>query len=169
MSDLVFPDHKVQGWFPVTDERGHPVARIKAAWTGGRFTVTAPDDKPLCRGWATTAGLSGVWKVVGANDVLPLLTVKVGLLRNRSTIRLERGPQLVMRGNPWLTGFTVTDANGEAVLTAEHRHHDYVVHAADRSLLRPEVLAVVQVWRMVKKATIAATVAATSTAVVTGS
>ena len=168
MSDFVFPDHKNQGWFPITDAAGRPVARITAAWTGGRFYVTAPDDRALCRGWATTAGLRGYWKVVGANDVVPLMTVQVGLLRNRSTIRLERGPELTMRGNPWLTGFTVTGADGQRVLTGEHRHHDYVVHAVDGSLLLPEVLAVVQIWRMVRKTAIAASAAATSSAIATG-
>lgn len=168
MSDLVFPDRKTQGWFPVTDARGRPVARITAAWTGGRFTVTDPDDHQLCRGWATTAGLSGYWKVVGANDALMLLTVKVSLLRNRATVHLERGPQLVMRGNPWLTGFTVTDAAGREVLTGEHRQHDYVVHAVDGPLLPAEALAVVQIWRIVRKTAIAASTAATSTVVASG-
>jgi hypothetical protein len=169
MSDFVFPDHRTEGWFPVTDPRGRPVARIRAAWTGGRFSVTTPDDAPLCRGWATSAGLSGRWKVVGASDALALLTVRVALLRNRSTVQLERGPQLTLRGNAWLTGFTVTDADRRQVLTGEHRHHDYVVHAVDEALLLPESLALVQVWRMVRKAAIAASTVAVSSAVVAGS
>jgi hypothetical protein len=42
LDTLLFPDRRIDGAFPVTDAHGNPIARVTAAWTGGRASMTTP-------------------------------------------------------------------------------------------------------------------------------
>jgi hypothetical protein len=167
---LLFPDRRIDGAFPVTDSHGNPVARVSAARRGSRFTVTSVDRRPLCAGGASRWWLSGKWQVTDA-DGAPLLTVTATPLRNRASVRLARGGELTLRGSSWRRDFTLLDAAGRIVLSAaprtsaiSPRQHDYAVQQSIPPVLDlAEVIAVVQVWRMVKKSDVAVLAATGST------
>jgi hypothetical protein len=172
---LVFPERRIRGAFPVVDAHGNPVARITAMWSGGRFSVTAADGAPLCNGATSRRWPSGKWQVTDAQR-RPLLTVTAKPLRNTAAVHLARGGELIVRGSPWRRGFAVVDQDGRTVLSAAprtpplspHQHH-YAVHQSSPGTLRlAEVIAIVQVWRMVKKSDAAVLAATTSTAAATG-
>ena len=168
---LFFPERRIDGAFPVTDAHGNPVARVTATWSGGRFSVTSIDRGQLCEGATSRWWLSGKWQVNDA-DGAPLLTVAAKPLRNSAVVHLARDGDLIVRGSPWRRDFTVADPQGRTVLSAaprtssvSPRQHDYAVHQSTPGALRlAEVIAIVQVWRMVKKSD-AAVLAATSTTV----
>ena len=171
---LLFPERRVQGAFPVTDAHGNPIARVTATWDGGRFCVTTIDGGPMCDGATSRWWLSGRWDVTDAQG-RPLLTVTARPLRNTAAVHLARGSDLIMRGSPWRRDFAVLDQDGRTVLSAEPRtspmsprQYDYAVHQAIPGALDlAEMIAIVQVWRMVKKSD-AAVLAATTTAVAAG-
>jgi hypothetical protein len=175
LNTLRFPDHKPKGRFPVLDDRGGVVALISAAWTGTSFTATDRDERPLCAGSTSWWGMSGKWQATGA-DSGPLMLVRTGILRARASVRLERGDVFEVHGSAWRRDFTVTDADGQTVLTAlpqtsafSFRPYDYAVEQQTPAFQLAEIVALVQIWRMVRKAeasaaaagTIAATGAAT--------
>jgi len=172
---LLFPERRIHGAFPVTDAHGNPVARVTATWGGGRFSVTAGDGGPLCDGATSRWWLSGKWQVTDARGQ-PLLTVTAKPLRNTAAVHLTRGGDLIVRGSPWRPDFAVVDQNGRTVLSAaprtspvSPRQHDYAVHQSIPGTLHPaEVIAIVQVWRMVKKSDAAVLTATTSTAAAAG-
>lgn len=169
---LVFPDRRIDGAFPVTDGHGNPIARVSAAWSGGRFTVTTIGGEPVCAGSTSRWWLSGRWQVSGA-DGTPLLAMTARPLRNAADVQLARGGDLTVRGSPWRRDFTVIDDRGRTVLSGvprtpavSSRQHDYAVHQPTPGALRlAEVIAIVQVWRMVKKSDTAVLAATTTTAV----
>lgn len=170
---LFFPDRRIDDAFAVTDAEGNPIARIAATWGGGRFTVTTIGGEPLCAGSTSRWWLAGRWRVSDANGT-PLLAMTAKPLRNAAVVRLARGGELTVRGSPWRRDFTVADPQGRTVLSAAPRtsarslhQHDYVVYRSMPAALRvAEVIAIVQVWRMVKKSD-TAVLAATTTAAVT--
>ena len=172
---LFFPDRRTDGAFPVTDAHGNPIARVSAAWSGGRFTVTGIDGSPLCAGGTSRWWRSGKWQVSDA-DGAPLLTVTAKPLRNTAVVQLARDGELTLRGSPWRRDFTVLGQDGRTVLSAaprtsalSPRQHDYAVHQPTPGALRlAEVVAIVQVWRMVKKADVAVLAATSSTAAAAG-
>jgi hypothetical protein len=97
-------------------------------------------------------------------------------LRNTATVQLARGGDLIVRGRPWRRDFVVLDPDGRMVLSAAPRtspislrQHDYAVHQSNPGTLNiAEVIAIVQVWRMVKKSDAAVLAAPTSTAAAAG-
>ena len=171
---LLFPDRRIHGAFPVTDTHGNPVARVTATWSGGRFSVTTLDGGPMCDGATSRWWPTGKWQVTDAQG-RPLLTVSAKPLRNTAAVHLARGRDLIMRGSPWRRDFAVLDEDGRTVLSAaprtppiSPRQHDYAVHQSIPGTLNlAEMIAIVQVWRMVKKSD-AAVLAATSTAAAAG-
>ena len=75
---------------------------------------------------------------------------------NRSARRPP--PGVVFRGSPWKRDFTVTDPAGPTVLNAVPQTgalsihpHDYAVQQTGPVFDLAEMVAVVQIWRMVKK------------------
>jgi hypothetical protein len=174
---LVFPDRRHRGRFPVRDDRGRLVAYIATSWTGTSFTATDADEHPVCAASQGWLGLSGRWRATGP-DGEPLLEVSSGVLRPRAEVTLQRGGVFLLRGSAWRRDFIVTDPAGETVLGAvprtpalSFRQHDYAVAQARPVFGLPEIVALVQIWRMVRKneASAAAGSAATSTAVYGGS
>ena len=172
---LFFPERRIDGAFPVTDAHGNPVAKVTAAWSGGRFSVSAIDGDPLCEGVTSRWWLSGKWQVTDADGV-PLLTVTAKPLRNAAAVQLARGGELIVRGSPWRRDFVVVDQDGRTVLSASPRtsavsprQHDYAVQQSAPGALRlAEVIAIVQVWRVVKKSDVAVLAATSSTAAAAG-
>ena len=167
---LAFPDRRENGHYPVTGATGAVVARIKPRWTSTSFVAVDADGAALCAGNATWGGLSPTWRATGA-DAGPLLAVTTKLFRSGATVRLESGAELVVRVSAWRRDFTVSDTSGVPVLTAlpqtsamSFRPHDYVVKQTGTLLGLPEIVAIVQVWRMVKKNESAAAVGAATAA-----
>jgi hypothetical protein len=154
---LAFPDRRASGRFPVTDQAGAVVARIQPRWTGTGFVAVDADGAPLCAASVGWGGLSSTWRATGP-DAAPLLSVTSRFLRSGASVRLERGGDLVVRGSAWRRDFTVTDDAGTPVLTAvpqtsalSFRPHDFVVQQTGTVLVLPEIVAIVQTWRMIKK------------------
>jgi hypothetical protein len=63
-----------------------------------------------------------------------------------------------VRGSAWRRDFIVTDVDGAPVLTAvprtsavSFRQHDYAVVQTRPVFQLPEIVALVQIWRMVRK------------------
>jgi len=172
---LWFPERRMDGAFPVIDADGAVVARVTAAWTGGRFSVTNPVGAPLCAGTTSRRWLAGSWQVTDAAGA-PLLAMTAKPLRHTATVQLARGGELTIRGSAWRRDFVVVDADGAAVLTVAPRtsalspsQDDYAVHQHRPGRLSvAEVIAVVQVWRMVKKSDAALLTATASTATTAG-
>ena len=154
---LVFPDRKVQGRYPVLDGDDQVVATIATTWTGSSFTAVDADGRPLCTGRAAMWGLSGRWTTTGP-DGGPLLTVVKSVWRAQAVVTLASGGTLTVAGSVWKREFAVSDAAGRAVLAATPRTsalslhpHDFAVRRHPDGLTVPEVVALVQSWRMARK------------------
>ena len=156
-SVLAVPDRKESGRFPVRHRDGRPAAHVSVKWTGTAFTATDADDEPLCAAAVGWGGLSSTWKATGP-DGRPLLSVKKSWAGTRADVTLARGGTFVLRGSAWRRDFTVTDAQGATVLSAVpqtsalsfHPFH-YAVEQARPVFDLAEVVALVQIWRLVKK------------------
>lgn len=154
---LVFPDRKEDGRFPVRDADGKPAAHISVKWTGITFTATDVADRPLCEASVGRSGLSNRWTATGP-DRRALLSVKKSWTGTSAEVALERGGTFVLRGSPWKRDFIVTNADSATVVSAVpqsaalsfHPHH-YVVEQAEPVFNLVELVALVQIWRMVKK------------------
>ena len=154
---LVFPDRKRHGAYDVTDSTG-VVARIAVSWTGNRFTATDAQGAPLCAAWTSWWRLPTRWEATGPHGS-PLLTARMrGITKTRAEVHLHRGGRFLVQGSAWRRDFRVTDEHGEVVLTAAPRSsalslrpHDYAVQQAPGTLQLPEVVALVQIWRMTTK------------------
>ena len=167
---LAFPDRRASGQFPVTDASGVVVARIQPSWTGTSFVAVDADGAAICAARVPWGGLSSTWRATGP-DAGPLLSVTRRFLRSGATVRLERGGDLVVRGSAWRRDFTVTDASGASALTAaprtsalSFRPHDYAIQQSGHVLRLPEIVAIVQIWRMIKKTESAAAAGAATAA-----
>ena len=157
-TSFAFPDRRERGTFPVWDGQGRAVAQITPSWTGTRFTVCTPDGQPLCGATAGWVGLSGTWQAT-RSDGGPLLQVRATVLRTAATVTLARGGTLLVSGSAWRRDFVVTDAAGQAVLTAaprtspvSFRPNDYTVTQLQPVLDLSEVIALVQIWRTIRTA-----------------
>lgn len=172
---LLFPDRRIDGAFLVTDPEGNPVAKVTAAWSGGRFTVTSVDGGTLSEGVTSRWWLTGKWDVTDG-DGAPLLTMTAKSLRNAAAVDLACGGRLVVSGSAWRRGFVVVDQDGHTVLSGAPRNavlsprqHNYAVQRPTPGALSlAEVIAIVQVWRMVKKSEVAVIAATTSTVTAAG-
>lgn len=171
---LLFPGRRVDGALPVTDPAGNALARITVAKGGGRFTAATADGSTVCQGRTSRWSLSGTWRVTGAAGGA-LLSVTAKPLRSTAAVSLADGRRLVVHGSPWRRGFTVTDQDGRTVLTGtprtgalSPRQYDYAVRQpTPGSLQLAEVIAIVQVWRMVQKSEAAVLAASTVTSTAT--
>ncbi len=154
---LAFPDRRASGRFPVTDQSGAVVARIHPSWTGTSFVAVDADRAVLCTARVPWGGLSSTWRATEP-EAGSLLSVTSRFFRSEASVRLERGGDFVVRGSAWRRDFTVTDASGAVILTAtprtsalSFRPHDYALQQSGSVLRLPEVVAIVQIWRMTKK------------------
>jgi hypothetical protein len=156
-SSLTFPDRRQGGRFPVTDATGTTVARISTRWTGTSFVASDANDRVLCEASTAWWGLSPTWRATGP-DARAMLSLTTRLMRTSASVHLERGGDFVVRGSAWRRDFIVTDVDGAPVLTAvprtsavSFRQHDYAVVQTRPVFQLPEIVALVQIWRMVRK------------------
>jgi hypothetical protein len=172
---LVFPDRKQRGRFPVHDAAGALVALISTPWTGTSFTATDADLRPLCAGRAARWGLSGRWVATGP-DGAPLFELRKSTWRSSAELTLTRGGAFAIRGSAWKRDFTITRTGSTDPLVSavprtkalSLRPHDYAVQQLEPVLDLAELVAAVQIWRLVRKnddataGATAATIAATT-------
>jgi uncharacterized protein YxjI len=170
---LRFTDRRDGGAFPVHDANGIEVARIKTGRAGTRFNATDNNGALLCAGVAGWLGLSGVWRMSGPGGQ-PLLTVRKSPLRARAVASLDRGDDLVIRGNVWKRDFQVTDAAGAVILTAvpssaslSLQPHEYMIQQPEHVLGLAEVVSIVATWRLIRKSDNAALAGTAVTGVLT--
>lgn len=157
-ADLRFSDRRRDGAYDVTGPHGVVVARIRAGWTGHRFTVTDPQGTVLCTARTSWWRLPARWDVTDP-DGGPLLVARMrGITRTAAEVHLERGGRLVVQGSAWRRDFRVVDEHGRVVLTAvprtsafSLRRHDYAVQLDRRILQLAEAVALVHLWRTTMK------------------
>jgi uncharacterized protein YxjI len=167
---LVFADRRTAGAYPVTDPTGATVALIRSKIGGGRFVVEDTTGTTLCAGSAGWWGMSNLWRATGPAGE-PLLEMRKDVLRARAAVRLARGADLVVHGSLWRRSFEVRDGDG-VVLSAmpqtsalSLRPYEYAVQQPSEDLTLAEMVAVVQIWRLLRKRD-DASAAAGSTAVI---
>jgi hypothetical protein len=141
------------------------VALISTSWTGASFSVDGKDGHLLCQASAGFFGLSPTWSATDSEG-RPLLRLSRRLLASKADVRLERGGEYLVRGSAWKRDFVVTDDRGRAVLRAVPRTpavsfhpHDYTVEPTGEVFRLDELIALVQIWRMVLKGDSSATAA----------
>jgi hypothetical protein len=159
---LAFPDRRQSGGFPVTDATGAVVAHISPRWTGTAFAAEDANGSALCEATTGWWGLSGTWHATGP-DGRAMLSVTTRFMRTSADVHLERGGDFVIRGSAWKRDFLVADVSGVPIVTAvprtsavSFRQHDYAVVQPRPVLQLPELVALVQIWRMVRKSDAAA-------------
>ena len=154
---LTFADRVRKGRVPVRDANDAVVAEIVTSWTGTSFRAFDAEGGPLCSGTATWLGMSGRWEVTdGVGE--PLLTLRKSPWRAQAELELARGGTFRVRGSTWRRGFAVLDAAGDVVLAAvpqssalSFRAYAFGVQQTGGRLTLAEVVALVQVWRLLRK------------------
>jgi hypothetical protein len=107
--------------------------------------------------------LSGTWRALRGHDE-PIIAVHRHVFRTVADVDLPRdGTTYRIRGSAWRRNFVVLDNADSEVLTAlprtsawSPRQHDYEVRQLRPVFQLVEMIALVQIWRMVKKAETAA-------------
>ena len=170
---LVFADRRQGGGYPVVDQAGRTVASIRSGLGGGRFVAEDPTGATLCAASAGWWGMSNLWRATD-HDGQPLLELRKSSIRSRGVVRLHRGGELVVDGSWWRRDFAVREGD-EVVLSAvpqtgvlSLRPYEYAVQQRGNRLSLPEVLAVVQIWRLMRKRDDSAAAAGATTAVIAG-
>jgi uncharacterized protein YxjI len=168
---LVFADRRRAGAYPVTDQSGADVALIRRGLGRERFVAEDPTGARLCAGSAGRWGTSNLWRATGSAGE-PLLELRKDLLRTRAGLRLERGGDLVVHGSVWRRDFEVREGD-LVVLSAvprtsalSMRPYEYGVQQHSDRLTLAEIVAVVHIWRMLRKRDDASAAGAASTAVI---
>jgi uncharacterized protein YxjI len=154
---LNFPDKRRHRRFPVAASSGETVASISTSWTGTSFSVDAKDGHRLCQASAGLWGLSPTWQATDSKGD-PLLRLSRRLLANKADVRLARGGDYLVRGSVWKRDFVVTDYRDRVVVVAVPRTsavslhpNDYAVEQTSGAFQLDELVALVQIWRMVQK------------------
>jgi uncharacterized protein YxjI len=173
-STLIFADRRRGRVYPVTDATGAHVALIRNRFGGARFVAEDSAGLTLCAGSAGWWGLSNRWLATDSTGEA-LLELRKSGLRARAEIWLERGGEFVVHGSLWRRDFEVRDG-AHVVLSAvpqaaalSLRPYEYAVRAPSGRLTLAEVVAVVQIWRLVRKRDDASSAAAASTVVAASS
>jgi uncharacterized protein YxjI len=171
---LVFVDQRQAGAYPVTDPSGAVVARVRSVRGGARFVAEDAAGSPLCAGATGWWGMSNLWRATGSAGE-PLLEVRKSMLRATAALRLARGGGMVVEGSPWRRDFQVRD-NDRVVLSGlpqrpvlSLRPYEYAVVRLCDALTLAETVAVVQIWRQLRKRDDANSAAAASAAVIASS
>lgn len=174
MRTLVFADRKSAGAYPVTDATGTVVAQIRVTGWGTSFTVTDAAGTTLCAGSTNRWGMSNVWRATGQGGE-SLLQVRKSLLRAAGVLTLARGGDLTIEGGVWRRTFAVRDGD-RAVLSAvpqasmlSLRPYEYAVTHDPAALTLAEAIAVVEIWRLLRKRDDTSSAGAATTAVIAAS
>ncbi len=163
---LAFSDRKVRGAFPVTEPSGAVVATIRVGfWSGTSFEAVGADGEPLCSG-RRLGLLSNTWGVVDPRGS-ELASMRPSVWGTRKTVTLPAGRVLSVEGRVFSRDWALRDEQGDAVLTStpttaawSFRPDAWVVRCHDASLDLAQVVAIVQLNRMVVKARRSASAAA---------
>src|SRR4051794_14626691 len=168
---LVFADRRRAGAYAVADQSGADVAMIRRGIGRERFVAEDPTGARLCAGSAGRWGTSNLWRATDSTGS-PLLELSKDLWRARASLRLERGGELVVHGSVWRRDFEVRDSD-LVVLSAvprtsalSMRPYEYGVQQHSGRLTLAEVVAVVHIWRTLRKRDDASAAGAASTAVI---
>ena len=174
MATLVFGDRRRDGAYPVTDSAGVVVARLRVNRAGSSFVAEDATGSTLCTGSSGRWGLSNLWRATGSAGQR-LLEVRKNMLRARAAVSLTRGGGMVVEGSVWRRDFQVRDTD-RVVLSASPqtsvispRPYEYAVTQQSDALTLAETVAVVQIWRLLRKRDDASAAAAASTAVIASS
>jgi hypothetical protein len=152
---LLFPDRKQQGRFPVRDGAARVVAQIATSWTGMSFAAIDSTGEQLCAGSTRGLGLSGRWRATNSAGAW-LLSVTKGFSRSAAELTLARGGVFVLRGSARRRDFAVTDVEARTVLAAAPLTSAWSLHPYDfaieqgRDFNLAEIVALVQIWRMLR-------------------
>lgn len=153
---LAFPDRKENGAFPVRRPDGRTVAAIATRWTGSGFTATDTCGGLLCAGSAAWGGLSGTWTATGPGHA-PLLEVKRGWTGRQAEVRMARGGRYRLRGSVWRRDFAV-QRTGATIVSAVPQSsalsfapYAYAVRQHEPVFDLAELVAIVQIWRTLKR------------------
>lgn len=154
---LDFADRRTDGAYEVTEPSGAVVARITVPlWTGSTFTAETAAGEPLCTG--RRAGFFSVtWQATDPGGRF-LGSVRSGFLGPK-VVTLADGRTLSLRGQLWGREWSLLDAEDRPVLSSTpttgswtFRPDAWLVRCHDLSLDLDEVVAVVQLNRMMVKA-----------------
>ena len=154
---MAFADRKTDGAYDVTEPSGTVVARIHVPlWSGSSFTATTAAGEPLCAG--RRAGLfTTTWQATDPAGRF-LGSVRSGFLSPK-VVTLADGRTLSLRGELWRRDWSLLDVEGHPVLSStpttsswSFRPDAWLVRCHDLSLDLDEVVAVVQLNRMMVKA-----------------
>lgn len=168
---LVFADKRQAGAYVVTDPSGAVVARIRIGRGGVRFVAEDVTGSPLCAGSTGWWGLSNLWRATGIRGE-PLLELRKSALRSTAAVRLARGGDLVVEGSLWRRDFQVRDDSRVLLRGLPQRSvislrpHEYAVSRLADTLTLAETVAIVQIWRQLRKRDDASAAGVASTAVI---
>lgn len=174
MATLVFADRRRHGAYPITDPAGVVVARIRVGRGGSSFVAEDATGSRLCAASTGRWGLSNLWRATGSAGE-PLLEVHKSMLRATAAVTLARGGDMAVGGSVWRRSFDVRHGD-RVVLSAvpqrpvvSLRPYEYAVTQQSDALTLAETVAVVQIWRQLRKRDDASAAAAASTAVIASS
>lgn len=154
---LAFADKKREGAYDVNEPSGTVVARIRVSmWSGSKFEATTGSGEPLCTGRKRT--WSSSWDAVDPAGA-PLVTVKGTAFSSKRRVTLPDERVLVLQGRWFGRDWALRDEAGNDVLTSEPMnsiwsfHPDaWIVRSHDATLSLAQVVAIVELHRLVVKA-----------------
>ncbi len=154
---LAFDDTKTDGAYAVSEPSGAVAAWIRVPWTGSSFSASTAAGEPLCTG--RRAGFFSVsWEAVDPRGVT-LSSVRSSFWGTGKTVTLADGRVLTLRGQLFGRDWSLLDAAGRDVVSStpttsswSWRPDAWLVRCHDLSLSLAEVIAVVQLNRMMVKA-----------------
>lgn len=154
---LDFADKKTDGAYAVTEPSGAPVAWLQvSSWTGASFSATTASGEPLCTG-RRTGFFSVTWEAVDPGGRV-LGSVRSAFWGNSKVVTLADGRTLTLRGQLFGRDWSLIDGSGRDVLSStptssgwSFRPDAWLVRCHDLSLSLAEVVAVVQLNRMMVK------------------
>lgn len=163
---LGFRDRKRGGRLPVDGPDGQPVAFITTRTFSAKFEVTGADGAPLCTGSARLGGLSSRRE---ARDPSGALLVSYVSRWRREVATVGDGRSFSITGR-WLNANWRATADDGSVALASTKGpgagifhpDDWLVAVNDASLDLAQVVAMVELHRLVVQGNRAAAVAATS-------
>ena len=154
---LAFADNKSDGAYAVSEPSGSVVARIRVPWTSSSFTAVTATGEPLCTGRRTGFFSSGWQAVDPAGRVLG--SVRSSFWGASKIVTLADGRELTLRGQLFGRDWSLLDAEGHDILSStpmvsgwSFRTDAWLVRSHDLSLSLAEVIAIVQLNRMMVKA-----------------
>lgn len=165
---LDFSDRKVDGAYAVTEPSGATVAWIDVPfWSGSSFSAVTAAGEPLCEG-RRSGFFSVTWQATDPGG-RPLGSVRSAFFGSSKVVTLADGRTLTLRGQLFGREWSLQDAEGRDVLSSaptssawSFRPDAWLVRCHDLSLSLAEVVAVVQLNRMIVKAARSSSASASS-------